>query len=66
METMNQKTLEKALSFVLSLEDCPAKEALYTAVRDVLLDYIARASVAVFLDEHPEFVAEKTNPKKTE
>jgi len=65
MESTNQKTLEKALSFVLSLEDCPAKDALYTAVKDVLLDYIARASVSVFLDDHPEF-AEKTNPKKTE
>jgi hypothetical protein len=65
MEATNQKTLEKALSFVLSLEDCPAKDALYTAVRDVLLDYIARASVSVFLDDHPEF-AEKTNVKKVE
>ena len=49
----------------MSLEECPAKDVLYTAVRDVLLDYIARASVSVFLDDHPEF-AEKTNVKKVE
>lgn len=65
MEATNQSVLTKALEYVMSLEECPAKDVLYTAVRDVLLDYIARASVSVFLDDHPEF-AEKTNVKKVE
>ena len=65
MEATNYATIEKTMKFVMELEDCPAKDVLYTAVRDVLLDYVARAALKCFLDEHPE-IAEKTNPKITE
>jgi len=37
-------------------EDCGVKKPLVDAIREVLLDYIARASVSVFLEDNVKYM----------
>jgi hypothetical protein len=53
--------ITKVLDVALALpEDCEVKKPLVDAVREVLIDYVARASVAVFLEDNVKYMPTET------